>query len=75
MHRSSPLSILPLTTKPHREHRRLVRKYFSRAGAKSQVLKVLALLVESGSVFCALMVCTALPPSLSVDSLSDTSTT
>lgn len=36
-------------------------KYFSEAGTKSQVLKVLALLVESGSVYCALMVPTTVP--------------
>ncbi|PIL28294.1 hypothetical protein GSI_09582 [Ganoderma sinense ZZ0214-1] len=38
------------------EHRRFVKKYFSQAGTKSQVLKTLALLVESGSVYCALMI-------------------
>ncbi|KAM5536531.1 hypothetical protein V8D89_009808 [Ganoderma adspersum] len=38
------------------EHRRFVKKYFSEAGTKSQVLKTLALLVESGSVYCALMI-------------------
>ncbi|KAM5536539.1 hypothetical protein V8D89_009816, partial [Ganoderma adspersum] len=38
------------------EHRREVKKYFSEAGAKSQILKTLALLVESGTIYCAMTV-------------------
>lgn len=35
------------------EHRQLVKKLFSAAGTKSRVLNALALLVESGSIYCA----------------------
>ncbi|KAM5538776.1 hypothetical protein V8D89_007498 [Ganoderma adspersum] len=37
------------------EHRRLVKKHFAASGTKSQVLQALALLVESGSMYCVLM--------------------
>ena len=39
-----------------REHWQLVKKQFSSAGTKSRVLNALALLVESGSIYCALVV-------------------
>lgn len=39
-----------------REHRRLVKNHLSAAGTKSRVLNAFALLIESGSVYCALIV-------------------
>ena len=45
----------------NREHRRLWKHHFAGAGAASQVLKALALLVESGCIYCALLVGIALP--------------
>ncbi|KAM5536546.1 hypothetical protein V8D89_009823 [Ganoderma adspersum] len=38
------------------EHRRLVRKHFREAGTKSRVLNALGLLVECGSIYCALLI-------------------
>ncbi|KAM5536550.1 hypothetical protein V8D89_009827, partial [Ganoderma adspersum] len=38
------------------EHWQLVKKQFSSTGTKSRVLNVLALLVESGSIYCALVI-------------------
>ncbi|PIL36319.1 hypothetical protein GSI_00007 [Ganoderma sinense ZZ0214-1] len=37
------------------KHRRLVKAQFAAAGTRSQVLQVLALLVESGSIYCVIM--------------------
>ena len=34
----------------------MVKKYFSEVGTKSQVLKALAFLIESGSIYCSFMV-------------------
>ncbi len=45
-----------MTIVPTREHRQLVKKLFSAAGTKSRVLNALALLVESGSIYCAFVV-------------------
>ncbi|PIL36321.1 hypothetical protein GSI_00009 [Ganoderma sinense ZZ0214-1] len=41
------------------KHRRLVKKHFAAAGTRSQVLQALALLVESGTVYCAIMIYSA----------------
>ncbi|PIL28302.1 hypothetical protein GSI_09591 [Ganoderma sinense ZZ0214-1] len=38
------------------KHRQLVKKHFSASGVKSRVLNALALLVECGSVYCALLI-------------------
>ncbi len=45
-------SLIPCT----RKHRQLVKKLFSAVGTKSRVLNALALLVESGSMYSALLV-------------------
>ena len=40
-----------------------MKTYFAQAGARSQVLKALVLLIESGSIYCALTVIISLPES------------
>ncbi len=55
LRRLSPFAVL-MTIVPTREHKQLVKKLFSAAGTKSRVLNALALLVESGSIYCALVV-------------------
>lgn len=54
----------------NRKHRRLVQKHFAAAGTRSQVLRALALLVESGSVYCVIMVRPALPALVKVHATS-----
>ncbi len=37
-------------------HRRRLKEYLDTSGTKTRVLKVLALFIESGSVYCAILV-------------------
>ena len=39
-----------------REHRRILKNYVGTGGSKTRTLKALALLVESGMIYCALLV-------------------
>ena len=47
-----------------RKHRQLLRGHFCEGHRQTRVLRGLALLVESGAIYCVLLVCTSSPLSI-----------
>lgn len=53
-------------------HRRRLKEYLDTSGAKTRVLKVLALFIESGTIYCVILVSGPLRTTYFVNGLADT---